>query len=89
MKRSRKNRPQREEVDCDLQQFEDIMAKVNDLIDEAYQIVCDKLGRDSQAARSANAYWKRQIKYTVAGTGSMETMEDTLNKMKNEQPFHS
>lgn len=75
--------------DIDLCQFEDNMVKICDLVDEAYQIVCDKLGRDSQAAISANAYWRKQIKSTVAGVGSMETMDDTLEKMRSEYPFTS
>jgi len=62
-----------------IERFKEIMEEINQLIEEAYDITL-KLD-NSMISKRAYAYWYSQISGTVDGTGSMVTMQSTLDEL--------
>jgi hypothetical protein len=68
--------------ESDVERFQEIMDEIEELVEEAYQIV--QMGDNRAAARRAEAYWKAQIPAIVSGRGSMVSMRDTILELSEE-----
>lgn len=60
--------------------FEEIMGEIEELADQARQIIQGKFGGQSMIYKRATSYWFPWITSNVRGGGSMTTMEDTLGE---------
>lgn len=77
----------RKELVKEIRRFEEIMEEIIDLVDEAESIVLTTVGRPGSIYGRAIAYWIPTIKGTVSGKASMQSMEDTLEEIKEELGF--
>lgn len=66
----------------EINRFKEIMEEIKALTDEAFKLTKKVLGSQSRTTKAADVYWRSQIKNTVDGGGSMETMKETLQDMK-------